>query len=101
MFTESVSGQFVKQLDLLIKSLNESVPRYVRCLRPNSKASPKPEDFDSNLVCEQLKSAGMLEAIRIRKIGYGYRENHEDFVAKFCPLLGSEPATLDIHSVVK
>jgi len=67
----SISNQFRIQLDELIKTLKESSPRYIRCIKPNSNFSPS--EFNSNDVCKQLRCAGMLEPVRIRKQGYAIR----------------------------
>ena len=70
-------------------TLNDSVPRYVRCIKPNAITSSNPADMDENAVKEQLRAGSILEAIRIRKIGYGYRISYDDFAAQFWPILGS------------
>ena len=69
-------------------TINESVPRYVRCIKPNGKASSDPADLDEAAVKEQLRAGSILEAIRIRKLGYGYRMSYEDFADQFWPILG-------------
>lgn len=83
-----MGSQFHDQLQSLIKTLNDSTPRYVRCIKPNTKASPLGEDFDANSVGEQLRASSILEAVRIRKIGYGYRLPQVDFADKFWPIVG-------------
>ena len=45
--------------------------------------------MDEVSVQEQLRAGSILEAIRIRKIGYGYRISYDDFAAQFWPILGS------------
>jgi myosin heavy subunit len=59
---KSISGQFLEQLDELLKSLNSSACSYIRCIKPNTAMQPR--TFDSELVCKQLRCAGMLEAVR-------------------------------------
>lgn len=63
------------------------MPRYVRCIKPNSAASPSPDQFDENLVKLQLRASSILEAVRIRKIGYGYRMSYDDFADQFWPIV--------------
>jgi myosin V len=46
----SLSNQFRAQLTKLITTLKKSAPRYVRCIKPNSKFSP--DQFDSWDVCK-------------------------------------------------
>ena len=79
-------------------TLNESVPRYVRCIKPNSITSSNPQDMDETSVQEQLRAGSILEAIRIRKIGYGYRISYDDFAAQFWPILGSRVYEADEQS---
>ena len=45
-------------------------------------------DMDEASVREQLRAGSILEAVRIRKIGYGYRMEYDDFADKFWPILG-------------
>lgn len=48
----SLSSQFQEQLNFLMQTLNDSVPRYVRCIKPNSQASADPADIDETAVKE-------------------------------------------------
>lgn len=82
--SDSLSKQFKKQLDELMKMLSQSNPRYVRCIKPNG--NKKPLDLDSLDVSDQLLSAGVLEAIKIRKQGYSIRRTHEEFVKRYLKL---------------
>ena len=49
-------------------------------------------DLDEEKMKDQLRAGSILEAVRIRKVGYGYRIGYEDFVDKFWPILGTERA---------
>lgn len=64
-----------------MKLLNLSIPYYIRCIKPNN--NKKSKEFDSLEVMRQMRYAGLLEAIRIRKAGYEIRIKHEDFVKKY------------------
>lgn len=44
--------------------------------------------MDEVAVKEQLRAGSILEAVRIRKIGYGYRMSYDDFVDQFWPIIG-------------
>ena len=78
--------------------LKESSPRYIRCIKPNSEFSSTL--FDSFDVCKQLRCAGMLEAIRIRKAGYAIRLTQDDFVRRYSSILGKKKAKqLSTHSL--
>ena len=75
--SDTLSKQFKTQLDELLVMLNQSNPRYVKCIKPNSKKEPL--ILDSISVTEQLLCAGVLEAIKIRKQGYSIRRTKEEF----------------------
>lgn len=95
----SQSSQFKEQLSLLMQTLNESVPRYVRCIKPNSLASSDPSNLNEDMVKEQLRAGSILEAIRIRKIGYGFRISYEEFGDQFWPILGARVFEVDNTTV--
>lgn len=94
----SVSSQFKEQLQKLMEHLNDSAPQYVRCIKPNSTAGARVAE--DALITQQLRAGSILEAIRIRKIGYGYRMEYEDFADKYWPLVGERVYETD-HQVVK
>lgn len=74
-------------------TLRKSSPRYVRCIKPNNRFTPT--DFDSGDVLKQLRCAGMLEAIRIRKAGYSIRIMFKDFNRRYRPCLKGEAGQYD------
>lgn len=57
----------------------------VRCIKPNM--AQQPESFDPEQVLAQLRYAGMLETVRVRRSGYPVRVPHEDFAKRFGLLL--------------
>ena len=77
----SLGSQFKNQLQDLIKALSGSTPSYIRCIKPNSEKAAKL--FDSQDVQRQLRCAGMLECIRIRKAGYSVRRGLKEFLDKY------------------
>ena len=77
----TVGGQFKAQLQLLRKRINQTSPHYIRCLKPNSLLVPNM--FMSQMISEQLESAGVLEAIRVSRVGYPQRFTHEHFFNQF------------------
>uniref|UniRef100_A0A7S4RTN0 Myosin motor domain-containing protein n=1 Tax=Alexandrium monilatum TaxID=311494 RepID=A0A7S4RTN0_9DINO len=82
----TVSMMFRQQLDQLVEDLNKTNPRYIRCIKPNAIKSP--HEFDSVDVQRQLRCAGMLESIRIRRAGYSVRRPFKEFYNRFrvlCP----------------
>lgn len=86
----SVASQFRTSLQMLVMDLECTQPHYVRCIKPNtSKAA---NVFDCGEVLRQLRYAGMMETIRIRREGYALREEHEEFYRRFHLLLSSSEA---------
>ena len=68
---QTVGTNFRIQLDNLIKNLNSTSPKYIRCIKPNSQK--KSNIFDSFLVNEQLTYSGVFEAVLIMQNGYPFR----------------------------
>jgi len=96
----TVSMMFREQLDRLVEDLNRTNPRYVRCVKPN--AVKRPREFDSTDVLRQLRCAGMLESIRIRRAGYAVRRPFKDFFNRFrllAPHLAASGADPDYRSL--
>ena len=61
-------------------------PYFIRCVKPNMQKVP--DKFDQELIYNQLLYAGMLETIRIRRMGYPIRYTLDDFFKRFkciCP----------------
>jgi myosin-5 len=46
--------------------------QYLKCIKPN--VNKRPNEFNSQLVYQQLKYSGILEVVRIRQAGYPLRE---------------------------
>jgi myosin V len=83
----TLGTQFKNQLHELLKVLSGSTPSFVRCIKPNSSKSPLL--FDSIDVQRQLRCAGMLECIRIRKAGYSVRRSLKEFTSKYWVIVPS------------
>ncbi|XP_046402414.1 myosin-VIIa-like isoform X2 [Ischnura elegans] len=77
----TLSFQFRKSLDQLMKTLNACQPFFVRCIKPNE--AKKPKMFDRALCCRQLRYSGMMETIRIRQAGYPIRHMFNDFIDRY------------------
>merc|ERR1719223_1310914 len=77
----TVGGQFSSQLQLLRKRIDGTSPHYIRCLKPNDALQP--DNFDSAVIADQLRCAGILEAVRVSRVGYPQRYLHERFVQRY------------------
>jgi ankyrin repeat protein len=78
---ETVGSQFAQQLRELRFRIDETMPHYVRCLKPNDDLVP--DCFNPVVIADQLRCAGVLEAIRVSRVGFPHRYSHDDFVARY------------------
>ena len=42
-----------------------------------------PNDFEDAIIADQLRYAGVLEAIRVSRVGYSQRYSHDMFVSRY------------------
>lgn len=87
--TPTLSTQFKKSLDSLMKTLSNCQPFFIRCIKPNELK--KPMVFDRGLCCRQLRYSGMMETIRIRRAGYPIRHTFKEFVERYRFLISGVP----------
>jgi myosin heavy subunit len=66
----------------------------VRCIKSNSER--KPWVLDEASCTLQLRCAGMMEAVRIRKESFAYRLSIRDFLFRFTPLI-RHPRSSSLH----
>lgn len=85
----TLSTQFKRSLDALMKTLYTCQPFFIRCIKPNE--FKKPMMFDRGLCCRQLRYSGMMETIRIRRAGYPIRHSFKDFVERYRFLISGIP----------
>lgn len=83
----SVGSQFHESLADLMKTLNNTTPHYIRCIKPNDSKLPFTwvlyafievlhiclYRFDPKRAVQQLRACGVLETIRISAAGYPSR----------------------------
>ncbi|KAG1707243.1 hypothetical protein DVH05_026437 [Phytophthora capsici] len=77
----SVGSQFKIQLNELLTTVRATTPRYVRCIKPND--SHVGSLFQSKRVVEQLRSGGVLEAVRVARAGFPVRLSHKQFLGRY------------------
>uniref|UniRef100_A0A8C8MGX3 Myosin VIIBb n=1 Tax=Oncorhynchus tshawytscha TaxID=74940 RepID=A0A8C8MGX3_ONCTS len=81
----TLSGQFRQSLDSLMKALSICQPHFIRCFKPND--NKKSMCFDRDLCIRQLRYSGMIDTIRIRKLGYPIRHTFKQFLQRYRVLL--------------
>lgn len=81
LLRDSVGSQFCSQLKLLRTRIESTSPHYVRCLKPNDRLVP--HSFDALVIADQLRCAGVLEAIRVSRVGFPNRYYHGHFVQRY------------------
>ncbi|XP_030294075.1 unconventional myosin-VIIa isoform X3 [Sparus aurata] len=87
----TLSSQFKRSLEMLMRTLSVCQPFFVRCIKPNELK--KPMIFDRELCIRQLRYSGMMETIRIRRAGYPIRYTFAEFVERYRVLMpGTKPA---------
>ena len=76
--------RFKGSLVSLMGTLGATTPHYVRCIKPNQ--SKRAMLFDNEQVLSQLRYSGMLDTIRIRKLGFSHRLPYADFLKKYAEM---------------
>uniref|UniRef100_A0A3B4V1M0 Unconventional myosin-X-like n=1 Tax=Seriola dumerili TaxID=41447 RepID=A0A3B4V1M0_SERDU len=87
----TVSSQFRDSLHSLMATLSASNPFFVRCIKPNMDKVAN--QFDPDVVLNQLRYSGMLETVKIRRAGFPVRRTFKDFYSRYKMILKSK-----IHS---
>eukprot|EP00457_Paulinella_chromatophora_P000230 gb/GEZN01000230.1/.p1 GENE.gb/GEZN01000230.1/~~gb/GEZN01000230.1/.p1 ORF type:complete len:1688 (+),score=369.98 gb/GEZN01000230.1/:254-5317(+) len=82
---ESVGTAFLSQLSELVKTLKATEPHFVRCINPNNKKMK--QEFMLGYVAPQLVNGGLVEAVRMLKLGYPTRYSYNFFFESFSQLL--------------
>ncbi|KDO22911.1 hypothetical protein SPRG_21053 [Saprolegnia parasitica CBS 223.65] len=78
---ETVISKFKAQLTGLMADISDTQTHYIRCIKPNSAKSSTL--FDVHGVIEQLRCAGVVEAIRISRAAFPNKMSHERFLQRF------------------
>lgn len=81
----SLSLQFRSQLNTLMDTVSQTNCFYIRCIKSNDQCLPN--RFDARRVCDQLRSGGVLEAVRVNRAGYPVRILHSEFLKRYRSLL--------------
>jgi ankyrin repeat protein len=85
---ETIGSQFSQQLRELRARIDATTPHYVRCLKPNDELVPN--KFEAHVIADQLRCAGVLEAIRVSRVGFPHRYYHEQFLERYAILVSAD-----------
>jgi len=105
----TVGIQFSTQLQSLRSKIDATSPHYIRCIKPNNALVP--DVFDAALIADQLRCAGVIEAVRVSRLGYPQRFAHTQFISRY-QILGRKmkkkanskkfnPAKALVHSIAQ
>ncbi len=72
---KTVAKQFSSQLLKLREKIGETTPYFVRCIKPNQQLTP--DNYCHKVVLDQLKSLGVMEAVRVSRSGFSKSYTHE------------------------
>jgi len=92
---QTLGSQFKAQQQDLMKTLNETFPHFVRCMKPNKVL--KGSVFEEDLMLAQLRYSGLLEVCRIRKLGFPVRRDFDEFFMRFKAI---SPSCKDLDELI-
>ncbi|GLD91537.1 hypothetical protein PINS_up000070 [Pythium insidiosum] len=92
---KSLGSQFKQSLSQLMENISSTNTHYVRCIKPNSNKSPT--EFNKRMVVEQLRSAGVIEAIRITRSGYPSRLTPQELASRYCIMFPPSMHSKDVR----
>ena len=84
----TVAGRFKTQLGALMNTLHSTESRFVRCVKSNTLL--KPQIFNANEVLRQLKYAGVMAALEMRRSGFPTRIDFIKFALRYHIMLGPD-----------
>ena len=89
----------MKQLGNLATTLADTSSNFIRCIKPND--IKKAGVFHGPKVIDQLRCAGMMEALKLMHEGYPTRCMFDDLFLRYKDLMPKELASLDPASFVE
>ncbi|RQM26596.1 hypothetical protein B5M09_008055 [Aphanomyces astaci] len=94
---ETVVSKFKTQLAGLMADIAATQVHYVRCIKPNAVKSSSAFDFRD--VADQLRCAGVVEAIRISRAAFPNKLSHERFLHRFELLQNAKIKAVNVVTV--
>uniref|UniRef100_M4BI96 Myosin motor domain-containing protein n=1 Tax=Hyaloperonospora arabidopsidis (strain Emoy2) TaxID=559515 RepID=M4BI96_HYAAE len=92
---KSLGSQFKTSLAQLMDNIKTTNTHYVRCIKPNSNKSPT--EFNKRMIVEQLRSAGVIEAIRITRSGYPSRLTPSELATRYAIMFPPSMHSKDVR----
>merc|ERR1712176_9122 len=89
LVADTVMTQFKTQLTSLMKGLNETQSRYIRCVKPNTKKKKLLMEHVTTL--EQLRCAGVVAAVTISCSAYPSKLEYSDVIHRYALLDTDKP----------
>lgn len=83
----TIASSFRASMKALIGKISDAERHYIRCIKPNKEKVPG--KFDAPMAMEQLNFSGILEAVRIRRIGFSSRLPFMTFMSRYGRLVNS------------
>ena len=78
---KTVTSVFHKGIKTLFKNLEKTEPYFVRCVNPNKNKSS--QEWTESIVEHQLRCGGLLEALKVLKLGYPTRVPYKTLYEKY------------------
>lgn len=91
LVSDTVMTQFKSQLTSLMKGLNETQSRYIRCVKPNTKKRKLLMEHVTTL--EQLRCAGVVAAVTISRSAYPSKLEYGEVIHRYALLNVDKPKT--------
>lgn len=92
---KSLGSQFKTSLAQLMDNIKTTNSHYVRCIKPNSNKSPT--EFNKRMIVEQLRSAGVIDAIRITRSGYPSRLTPNELATRYAIMFPPSMHSKDVR----
>eukprot|EP00603_Paraphysomonas_imperforata_P007883 CAMPEP_0114415832 /NCGR_PEP_ID=MMETSP0103-20121206/2114_1 /TAXON_ID=37642 ORGANISM="Paraphysomonas imperforata, Strain PA2" /NCGR_SAMPLE_ID=MMETSP0103 /ASSEMBLY_ACC=CAM_ASM_000201 /LENGTH=1534 /DNA_ID=CAMNT_0001584031 /DNA_START=99 /DNA_END=4700 /DNA_ORIENTATION=- len=83
--TATISNSFKKSVTQLLQTIDETQAHYVKCIKTN--ALNVKNNFDVELVSEQLRCNGIMQTIVVTRCGYPIRFTYDHFNDRYFSLM--------------
>jgi myosin XV len=95
----TVAAKFHDSLKNLLDQMSKCTPWFIRCIKPNNNKQPM--KFEMRVVLEQLNYTGMIETVRIRKLGFPVRYKFSVFNQRFRVFISNSKTSSSQYQTAK